>query len=304
MSDNLLQLYTTQFTANLQLLLQQKQSLVSPWIMRGPHVGKMASPVNQVGVVQMKAPSGRFSPLNRQDPDMVRRWVLPIDKEASILIDNFDKLKTIVDPQSAEVQAMASAAAREMDDRVLAAFFADAYIGVDESALTTESFDTTNFRVSQSFGASGNTGLTIAKMIEARRMLRHAHNDLESDTLTMIIGSKQESDLMNQAQVVSSDFNPQPVLVDGRLTRFLGINIVVSERVPWASNVRSVPMFVRSGMHLGVWTDIEIDISQRKDLSSLPWQIYGKMSVGATRLEQGKVIEIQCADTTGNDTTP
>ena len=304
MSDNLIDLYTTQFTANLQLLLQQKQSLVSPYVMSGQHVGKMASPVNQVGVVQMKAPSGRFSPINRQDPEMVRRWVMPIDKDAAIFIDNFDKLKTIVDPQSAEVQAMAAAAAREYDDRILNSFFATAYIGVDESNLTTESFDTTNCRVSQSFGASGNTGLTVAKLIEARRILRHFHNDLESDPLTMIIGSKQESDLMNQAQVVSSDFNPQPVLVDGRLTRFLGINIIVSERVPWASNVRSVPIFVKSGMHLGKWQDIKIDITQRKDLTGQPWQIYGMMSVGATRLEQGKVIEIQCADTTGNDTTP
>lgn len=304
MSDNLVDLYTTQFTSNVQLLLQQTQSKVSPYVSSGNHVGKMASPVNQVGVVQMKAPSGRFSPITRQDPEMVRRWVMPVDKDAAIYIDRFDQLKTIVDPQSSEVQAMVAAANREYDDRCLNAFFATAYIGVDESNLTTEAFDTTNCRVSQSFGASGNTGLTVAKLIEAKRILMHFENDLDSDPVTMIITSKQVSDLLNQAQVVSSDFNPNPVLVNGKLTQFLGINIVQSERVPWASNVRSVPMFVKSGMHLGRWMDISIDISQRKDLTGQPWQIYGMMSSGATRLENGKVIEIQCADTTGPAINP
>jgi len=235
---------------------------------------------------------------------MVRRWVFPLDTEADILIDTFDQLKTIVSTQSEEVRAIAAAAARQMDDLVLGAFFATAYTGVDSSGLTAETFDTTNFRVATAFGASGATGLTVAKLIEARRILRHYHNDLEMDALTMIIGSKQESDLLNQAQVVSSDFNPQPVLVDGKLTRFLGTNIVVSERVPWASDIRTVPVFVKSGMHLGVWQDPKIDISQRKDLSGLPWQIHCMMSAGATRLQQGKVVQIQCADTTGNDPTP
>jgi hypothetical protein len=48
-------------------------------------------------------------------------------------------------------------------------------------------------------------------------------------------------------------------------------------------------------MYLGLWNDMEVDISQRKDLSSLPWQAYLKMSAGATRLEEGKIVEIKCA---------
>jgi hypothetical protein len=34
------------------------------------------------------------------------------------------------------------------------------------------------------------------------------------------------------------------------------------------------------------------DVSQRKDLTSMPWQHYVKCTAGATRLEQGKVVRI------------
>lgn len=304
MSDNYVNLVTQEFTSTVQLLLQQKESLVSPAVMRGNHVGKAASPVNQVGVVQFQTPSGKFAPLNRQDPDMVRRWVFPNDAEAMVMIDSFDRLKSIVDPQSAEAQAIVAAAGRFMDDKILNNFFATAYTGPDTGNLASETFNTTNFRIASTFGASSATGLTVAKIIEARRILRHYHNELETDMPTMVIGSQQEADLLNQVQVVSTEYNDRPVLVDGRLKQFLGFNIIVSERIPYGSNLRQVPCFVKSGMHLGIWQDIQIDISQRKDLSSQPYQIYAKLSMGATRTEPGKVLQILCADTTGGDITP
>ena len=304
MSANFVNLVTQEFTSTVQLLLQQKESLLSGAVSRGTHVGKAASPVNQVGVVQFQTPSGRYSPLNRQDPDMTRRWVFPVDAEAMVMIDSFDQLKSIVDPMSAESQAIMAAAGRYMDDRLFGSFFATAYTGPDTGSLTSESFNTTNFRIASTFGASSATGLTVAKIIEARRILRHYHNELETDMPTMVIGSQQEADLLNQVQVVSTEYNDRPVLVDGRLKQFLGFNIIVSERIPYGSNLRQVPVFVKSGMHLGTWQDIQIDISQRKDLSSQPWQIYAKLSMGATRTEAGKVLQILCSDTTGGDITP
>jgi len=309
MSDQLIQLFTQQFTSNLQLLLQQLTAMFTPYVDRGSHVGKLASPVNQLGPVQMKAPAGRFAPLDRQDPTMTRRWVQPVDKEGTILIDNFDKLKTIIDPQSGEVQAFMAGVAREYDDRIIAAFFADALTGVDSGALVTEQFPATastagGYTVAIGFGASGNTGLTVAKLIEGKRVLRHNHNDFDADQICVGIGSQQEADLLSQAQVTSTDFNDKPVLVDGKITRFLGLTFVYSERMTWASNVRSIPMWAKSGMHLGDWQDPKVNITQRTDLSSQPWQIYVGMSSGATRTQLGKVIKINCVDTVGNDITP
>jgi hypothetical protein len=188
----LIPLYTTQFSTNLELLLQQKGSKLRGKTAEGFHVGKMASPMNQIGPVVSKAPAGRFAPKDRQDPTFVRRWVFPQEGEINQLIDTFDELQTIVDPKSAYVTGASMAVGRAWDDVILAAATGSAQLGADANALTTETFDTSKFQVASTFGnGSTATGLSVAKMIETKRILRHFHNDLEADPLTMIIGSRQ-----------------------------------------------------------------------------------------------------------------
>jgi hypothetical protein len=80
--------------------------------------------------------------------------------------------------------------------------------------------------------------------------------------------------------------------VSGRVTNFLGFDIVVSEYLTKVSADRYNIAFVKSGLYLGVWEDMVSDVSQRKDLSGQPWQHYVKSTFGATRIEQGKVIRI------------
>lgn len=304
--QGLFPLETTQFATNLQLKLQQQGSKLRARVNEGYHVGKMASPVNQVGAIQSKAPAGRYAPKNRTDSDFTRRWVFPTDREIDQLIDSFDELKTIVDPKSAYSENAANACGRDWDDALIQAACGSAQIGQDAASLTTETFDTSQFQVAVNFGASAATGLSVAKMIETKRILRHYHNDLETDMATLIIGSTQESDLLKQAQVTSSDFNgDRPVLVDGKVTRFMGFDIVVMERLPIVSaNVRGCIAFVKSGLYLGMWKDLTNRVSIRNDLSSEPYDLYTQHSFGATRTQPGKIIQVLAADTIGADITP
>lgn len=304
MSDNLFKLWTTQFSTNLELRLQQMGSKLRGKVREGFHVGKQASPVNQIGAINLKKPAGRFAPKNRTDADFTRRWVFPEDGEIDQLIDSFDELKTIVDPKSAYVTNAANAVGRGWDDALIAAFTGTAQIGQDAGGLSAEVFDTTKYQIASTFGSASASGLSVAKMIEAKRIFRHNHVDIENDPLTLVIGSKQESDLLNQAQIVSTEFNDKPVLVDGRVTRFLGFDIVVSERLNTAANLRSVIAFAKSGMYLGMWKDTTNRVSIRNDLSGEPYDLYTAASFGASRLEPGKVLELLCADTTGADITP
>jgi hypothetical protein len=119
MSENLSKLFTTQFSDVLKLKLQQTQSMLRGSVMEGFHVGKQASPIQYVGAVQMKTAAGRFAPIVPQDVDFTRRWVFPVDKDAAQLVDNFDKLKTAIDPTSQEIRRAAAAVAREWDDRII-----------------------------------------------------------------------------------------------------------------------------------------------------------------------------------------
>jgi|SRR5882672_3550259 len=291
MSANAIQLAVSQFSTNVELLLQQMGSKLRGLVTTGTHVGKQASPVDQVGAVEVQTPAGRFAPLSRVDAAVARRWVFPIDKDLPQLFDNFDKLRLISDPKSVYGTNAANAFGRAWDSEIVAQALATSFIG--ETGTGTESFDTTNYSIAADFGAAAATGLTVKKLIKVQEIFLGANVDLDNDPATVLISPQQHSDLLNQAQVTSSDFNKNGgVLTEGRVTRFMGFNIIVSNRLTKVSNDRYNIAFVKSGLYLGMWADLENIVSQRNDLSSHPWQLYSKATFGATRLQQGKIIRV------------
>jgi len=306
MSENLPKLAVETFSTILMLKLQQKQSKLRGRVMEGYHVGKQASPIDYIGSIQMRAPAGRYTPNQPQNTDFTRRWVLPVDKEAYQLIDTFDKLRLLTDPTSRYSDVAMAAVAREWDDRIIAAAFATATIG-DSTGVgtTTESFSTTNWSIASTFASTAASGLTVAKMIEAKRIMRKAQVDVDDEEMTWITNSQGESDLLNQVQVVSTEFSDKPVLQEGKVTRFMGWNIIYSERMISTSSVRQNIALVKSGAYLGVWKDVENDLERRRDLSGLPWQLASLMTSGSTRLEPGRLLQVLCADTSAaGDVTP
>lgn len=294
MSQYDINLAVQQYTTNVQMLVQQKGSRLRDAVMVGQHYGKQAVAVDQYAAVNATKRVGRYQPLMPYDTQNDRRWVSPVDYDWNDLIDNFDKLRLLNDPMSMYVQSGANALLRAMDDEIIAGIFGTAKTG--ETGTTSTSFLTGN-QVSVSFGAAAAAGLNVAKLIEARRLLMSNEVDLDSDQLFCPITAKQHANLLNEIQVVNTDYNSSAVLVDGKVKSFLGINFIHTERLPVdGSSYRRVPVFVKSAMHLGIWNDIMTDVSQRKDLSSLPWQVLVQGTFGATRLEEKKIVELPCAE--------
>jgi hypothetical protein len=306
------ELLTVQYTTLLELLLQQKVSKVRGRISSGMHVGKAASPVQQIGVVEFKQPAGRYSPIEFQLPQYTRRWVFPNDRDVAIPVDTFDELRTIVDPKGDINQAVVAAGNRFFDDLVIAAYFGAATTGVDSSNYSTESFPglgadaAATYLVSSSFGAASSTGMTYPKVVEAMRILEHYQALEDGEECTLLMGSQQHADLKKQIEMISHDYNETPVVTEGRIERIGGASVVVSERLSSSingSNLRACPLWVKSGMYLGLWRDMITRVDNRVDLTSQPWQLYSMISAGATRTQLGKVICINCSDTTGSDPT-
>lgn len=294
MSVNLPNHYVRQYSSNIELLLQQKGSKLRDTVMSGPHTGEQASPVDQIGSVAAQKVTGRFSPMERVDAPTDRRWVFPVDYDLPQLVDHFDKLRMVTDPESSLVTNAVYAMGRANDDEIIEAFFGTAKTGKNGGTSTSHPAGQV---VAVNQGASSNTGLTVAKLREAKRIVMANEVDLDMDPLTAITTSIQHDNLLAEAQVVSTDFNDRPVLVDGNVTRFLGINIKHCERIETdGSDYRRVPVYAKSGMYLGVWGDLETSISQRNDLRGEPWQAYVKETIGATRLEEKKVVEVKCSE--------
>ena len=295
MADNIASVYAVQYGTNISLLLQQKGSKLRGAVQTGSYKGKQSEVVTQYGATSARAVSTRYQPIVPVNTPNDRRWVFPEDYDWADLIDNFDKLRLLADPQSAYSQNGLYAMGRAIDDVIISAFYGTAKTG--EAGGTSTTFPTSTQQVAVNYAASGNVGLTVDKLREARRILMENEVDLDAEPVYCAISAEQHDDLLGQIQVTSDDFNAgMPVLQDGKVSRFLGINFVHTERLPTSSNHRRCPVWVPSGMHLGMWNDVMSNVTQRRDLSSHPYQVYLMGTFGATRTEEKKVVDILCAE--------
>src|SRR5262249_15176342 len=149
------ELFTAQYTPMLELLLQQKVSKLRGLVASGSHVGKIASPIQQIAPLEFKAPIGRYAPIQFQIAQYQRRWVAPTDRDLPTRVDAFDLLKSIVDPKSGITEAVVAAANRFFDDLIIACVFASSSVGVDQAAnagsLASESWPATTYLVADTF---------------------------------------------------------------------------------------------------------------------------------------------------------
>jgi hypothetical protein len=76
----------------------------------------------------------------------------------------------------------------------------------------------------------------------------------------------------------------------------MGFNFIHTELLEVdGSSDRRCPFWAKSGMHLGVWNEINTKISERDD-KGYATQVYLKGTFGATRIEEGKVVEVLCTE--------
>lgn len=290
--------FVQQYTTNVAHLLQIQGGKMRGLVMEDTHEGESAVPVDQYGKVEMQEIVSRFAPMGRVDAPTDRRWVYPTDYSLPQMVDTFDKLRLMVDPQGPLTQAAVKAAGRQIDNIIFGSFYADAKTG--KAGGTTEAFDTTNQRIDAAVGAAADTGLNVDKILEAVKTLENNDVDTEMEQPYMAITPQQHFDLKRQTQVINTDYFTKggaPVFAgDGTIKEFAGVKIVVSRLVPSNASYRLVPMWVKSGMHLGVWSDVKARVDDRPDIEGVPYQLYTTLTMGATRLEQGRVIQIECTE--------
>lgn len=284
-----------QFANTLMMLLQQQGSRLRGKVTEKGYTGKMASPVDQVGAVEMQPVTGRFTPMGRVDAPADRRWVSPSFFDLPQLVAETDTVEMILDPKGKYMENALAAAGRQVDRTILAAALATNYTGEEGTTATT--FLAGNI-VAKNFGASASVGMTVAKLREIRRIFGTHNLDFQKEKLRIAMTITQHDNLLGEVQTTNADYNGgNAVLVDGMIKRFLGFDFEILELVNYAeSTVRACVAWAESGMHLGLWTDIKTNISLRNDLTGIPTQLYVKMGIGATRLEEKKLVQVNCQE--------
>lgn len=278
---------------NVQLLLQTEGSMLraAGAIMTDSYVGEGGRPVNQIGSVVAQEITSRHADTQYQDTPHSARWVEPRDFAVADLIDRQDKLRLLFDPQGPYAKTQAYALGRRMDQEVLTKILGTSKTGAQ--GTSTESFDTTNYRIAHS-----SKGLTVDKLRTAKQKFIEAKVKINTDPLFIAITGQQHADLLNEPEVTSGDYNRTLVLVDGVVQRFMGFNFIVIQDIADylldSSSDQRIPCWAKSGVHLGMWDDKTEAMIDRLPGKNYTTQVYSKATFGATRLEQGKVIEILC----------
>lgn len=289
MSFDVTTAFVQQYSSNVAMLLQQRGSKLRDYVTVGSYQGKAAKAVEQIGAVSAQVRSSRHSDTPLISTPHDARWVFPTDYEWADLIDDQDKLRMLIDPTSPYVINGAYALGRAIDDLIITAALGDAKTG--ENGTTTTSFDTSNQQI-----ANGSAGLTVAKLREAKKILLANEVDVANDELCMVVTAKQMDDLLGTTEVTSSDYNTVKALVQGDVNTFMGFKFIHSERLGVDdSSHRRVIAYAKSGLHLGLWNDVNSQISERAD-KSYSTQVYCKGTFGATRTEEKKVVEILCVE--------
>lgn len=293
MPDQITTANVIEFKTNVEMLMQQEDSRLRGMVSSDSYVGKQGSVVEQFGsaTAQLRTSRHADTPLLNLTQD--KRWVFPLDYEWASLIDQVDKLRMRIAPEGAYTKAAANGMNRAVDDVILTGFFATAYTG--ENGTTSEAFDTSNYQVGVNVGGTAS-GLNVAKLQSALQKLMLANKGDIMEPVYSVISSYEHDLLLKEIQIVNKDYNGgAAVLENGRVKRFMGFEFTVSERLTVTSGNRLIPAWVKSGMHLGVWQDVMADIAKRADKGNA-WQIFTNMTIGASRLQQGKVIQVLCDD--------
>lgn len=290
--------FVQQYSANVRMLSQQRASRLRPAVMVEAGVTGKSWYMDQVGSVAAQRITNRHgdSPLNATPHR--RRKVNLFDYDTGDLIDQLDKVKMLADPTSSYAQAHAAAMGRAMDDEIIAAAFASASTGEDGSTAVT--FPAANQVAVNSWAygtGSGNAGLTISKLIEAKVKLDTAEAGVDPDEERYIACSaKQIANLLATTETTSADYNNVKALVEGRVDRFMGFNFIRTERLAVdGSSYRRVIAWVKSGLGLCIGQDVVARITERSD-KRFSQYAYFQMSIGAARLEEAKVVEIKCLE--------
>ena len=274
MSAQITTAFVEQYKNNVLHLAQQKGSRLRDTVRYTPVVGK-SHYFERIGATAARVRTTRHSDTPQIDTPHSRRKVSLVDYDWADLIDQEDKVKMLITPQSEYAMAGANAMGRAMDDALIAAASGDAYGGVAGG--------TTVALPNSQKSSGGTTGRTLTKLLSAKEIIDSSDVDPE-EARYLVCSAKQITDLLNTTEVKSADYNTVRALASGNIDTFLGFKFIRSERLAITSTIRSCLAYTESALGLAVGKDITTRISERDD-KNYATQVFLSMVIGATRIE-------------------
>lgn len=286
MSFQVTEAFVQQFSSNFLHLAQQQRSRLEMCVRVERDIVGESKKINRLGATSAQKKTTRHGDTPLIETPHSTRWIDLDDYEWADLVDELDKKRMLADPTSDYLKAGVAALNRSKDDVIITAFEAAA------RALS----GTVAFPASQRI-VHGGVGLTKAKVIQARKIFRANEADEENgEELYWAYGAEQMEDVLGDTTLTSADFLAVQMLQQGGVARkWMGFTWVPTERQPKSGATRSNYAWAKSGVALGMGQEIKTRLTERAD-KSYALQPYAAMSLGAVRVEEEKVVEVECTE--------
>ena len=282
MSQQITEAFVQQFADNFRHLAQQMQSRFEPHVTIEPNIVGMSKSVNRLGQRTANRRTQRHADTPINDQPHSTRFVDLFDWDDGDMIDDQDKIRMLVDPTSEYVKAMIASLNRAKDDVVIAS------MGGNSRATTGNIILPSTQKI-----VVGGTGLTKAKIIQARKMFRKNEADNHNgEELFITYSAQAAADILADPSLTSADYMAGKFLQEGDVEgKWMGFNWIPSERTPYDGATRRLYAWAKSGVTLGKGADITTKVGEDPG-KGFNVRIYAKMSIGAVRVEEEKVVEI------------
>lgn len=297
MSFQVTEAMVQQYGTNFRTLYQQKLSRFQAWCQMEAGIVGQSKSVERVGKAEAYDITSRHADTKYVEVPHSRRWLDLQDKGWAELVDELDKIRMLADPTSPYAGLALAALNRAKDDIILAAARGNARTNSGTIALPS----------AQKI-AVGGSNLTLAKLLSAKEILdtNEVDDDAsmamdgqatnEQSARVIAVNAKMLTNLYGTTEIKSVDYNSVKALAQGAIDTFLGFKFVRSQRLATDGTATTgyAIAWSRSCIGLGIGKDItsSIDVLPTKNYSA---QIYARMSIAATRLEDEGVVEIACA---------
>lgn len=282
MSQQITEAFVQQFADNFRHLAQQMTSRFETRVSIESNIVGMSKSVNRLGqrTAQRRTQRHADTPINDQPHST--RFVDLFDWDDGDMIDDQDKIRMLVDPTSDYVKAMVAALNRAKDDVIIAS------MGGSSRSTTGNVI----LPVAQKI-AVGGTGLTKAKIIQARKIFRRNEADNHNgEELFITYTAAAAADILADATLTSADYMAGKFLQEGDVEgKWMGFTWIPSERTPYDGATRRLYAWAKSGVTLGKGADITTKVGEDPG-KGFNVRIYAKQSIGAVRTEEEKVVEI------------
>ena len=292
------------YADNVRMVAQQTGNVLRPYVTELSASGESVAVSDLFGKVEAIEVQGRIRSNLENVPKLDRRWaVFPNPVYSGQYCDTEDKLRMMTDPTSSLVRVHTMAVQRAIQDRIMGVRpDGSGVFKIDQGGILGTVTEGKRPSSSKALPAAqttvhGSTGLTMDKLIGVIEKFGTSDVDIGAGQIYMAIAPKQVTDLLNIAKATENNLNAFEVqqLKDGKPTPLMGINFIVTNRLPKSGTTRSCPEWSRDNVVLAVWEDINGAAYPDSHADNTPY-VRVRARVDCVRVEDVGVQVVECTE--------